>query len=120
MKKGSTYLKWLDILIIIIDIDLTDLIRVTFYCSSNNSQLALTYDIVSEDVFKKIYIPMIGKNTLWAQSSYCSGFISRIQEKPETWFSMFVYLKKEGFKIIGRKDYIYKILQPTNKAKKVL
>ena len=29
-------------------------------------------------------INFFGKNTLWAQSSFCSGFISRIQEKPET------------------------------------
>ena len=27
---------------------------------------------------------LIGKKTVWAQSSFCSGFISRIQEKPET------------------------------------
>jgi hypothetical protein len=32
---------------------------------------------------------------------------------------MFAYLKKEGCKIIGRKDLIYEILQPTNQAKKV-
>ena len=33
--------------------------------------------------------------------------------------SMCAYLKKEGFKILGRKDFIYEILQPTNKAKKM-
>ena len=31
---------------------------------------------------------------------------------------MFAYIKIEGFKIIGRKDFIYEILQPTTKGKK--
>ena len=32
---------------------------------------------------------------------------------------MISYLKKEGFKIIGRKDFIYEILQAIYEAKKV-
>ena len=32
---------------------------------------------------------------------------------------MFAYLKKEGCKIKGRKDFFKEIIQPTNEAKKV-